>query len=596
MKRKGLLLVYSIVLFLVSCSGTEKPPERVFVDPHPISPDALVVNVNGERGGRIITATISEPDSFNPIVAYEADAQALNQIMGGGLTRLNLKTQLPEPALAKSWETSPDQLTWTFHLREKLNWSDGTPFTADDVLFTMQIINDPGIPSGAQDVLTIGGKAIQWMRKDDFTVTAVLPAPFAPFLRFIDAGTVPILPKHKLQKIYQEGKFAQAMQLDMNPQDYVCMGAFRLKEYKPGQKISLIRNPHYWKKDLHENRLPYIDEIIFLILAGQDQLVLRLQNGEIDTYQSIRPQDVEDLSGKAATTQLEVIQLGPSYENEQFFFNQNGGKNSKTGQFYVKPVKRSWFTDVNFRRAISHAIDRNAVVQNALYGKAIPVYGAESPGNSFWYCDNITRYAYNIEKALELLTASGFVRKKDSAGNPILYDKSGSQVRFSLNTNAGNTTRNTQCQLIVSDLAKLGIIVDYSALDFGTLVDRVTATFNYDSVLLSLSHDDVDPAAGMNIWMSGGTLHFWWPNQTSPVTDWEKRIDELMNLQMSTFDYQKRKLYYDEVQQILADQQPIIFTANQFLHACAKKSIGNLQPVIARHRTLWNADELYWRN
>lgn len=583
-------LFFLALLTLFSCNQNQLQTKTVSEDPYPLSDDALTVPLNGTRGGRIVTATTSEPETFNPIVAFEADAQALNQIMGAGLTRLNLKTQQPEPALAKSWDISKDHLTWTFHLRQKLNWSDGKPFTADDVLFTMQIVNDSNIPSGAQDVLTIDGKKIEWIRKDEFTVTAQLPSTYGPFLRFIDGGTVPILPRHKWQNVYQQGKFAEAMQINMDPRDYVSMGAFRLKEYRPGEKMTLIRNSHYWKKDSKGKRLPYLDEITFLIVRDQDQLLLRMQNGEIDTYQSIRPQDVEELRKRKSTTQLEVIPLGPSFENEQLFFNQNGDRNPKNGEFYADPVKRSWFGDVNFRRAISHAIDRKAITQNAMYGQGSTVYGAESPANHLWYCDKIATYPYNLEKAKELLKSSGFTQKEDH-----LFDRSGNAVRFTLNTNAGNTSRNTQCSFIVSDLKKLGIDVTYIPLDFGTLVERVTSSFDYDAVLLSLSHDDVDPAAGMNIWLSSGTMHFWWPQQKKAATEWEKRIDQLMNLQLTTFDYQKRRLYYDEVQQILADQQPIIFTATQSLHVSAKNSIGNLQPAVARHRTLWNADELYWK-
>jgi peptide/nickel transport system substrate-binding protein len=386
------------------------------------------------------------------------------------------------------------------------------------------------------------------------------------------------------------------MQLDMDPRDFVSMGGFRLKQYKPGESFTLTRNPHYWKKDQNGVRLPYLDEITFLIIPKQDQLLLRMRNGEIDTYQSIRPQDVNDLKERRNSTQLEVIRLGPSYENEQLFFNQNGDKNPKTGKYYLSPLKRTWFTDLNFRKAISHAINRQTIAQNALYGHASIVYGPESPSNSLWYYDQISTYPYDPQKSIELLKSSGFKQKAEASGKIALFDRSGNRVRFSLNTNADNTTRNTACTLIVSDLAKIGILVDYVPLDFGTLGERVTSSFDYDAVLLSLSHDDVDPAAGMNIWMSSGTLHFWWPAQKKPATAWEERIDSLMNLQIGVFDYQKRKQYYNEVQQILAEQQPIIFTTNQILHVVAKKSLGNFQPSIARHRTLWNADELFWES
>ena len=110
-----------------------------------------------------------------------------------------------------------------------------------------------------------------------------------------------------------------------------------------------------------------------------------------------------------------------------------------------------------------------------------------------------------------------------------------------------------------------------------------------------MSHDDIDPASGMNIWPTHGSAHFWWPRQKTPATPWEKRIDELMRLQVGTLDYEERKKHYDEVQQILADQVPMIFTVNELVWVFAKEKIGNLKPSVSRHRTLWNADELYWK-
>ncbi|HEY4491487.1 MAG TPA: ABC transporter substrate-binding protein, partial [Acidobacteriota bacterium] len=394
---------------------------------------------------------------------------------------------------------------------------------------------------------------------------------------------------------YRQGKFPESMQTSMKPEDFVCLGAFRLKDYKPGQQLTLIRNPHFWKKDNSGQRLPYVEEIIFLLFTDLDHLQLSIEKGKIDTYYNIRAQDVDALSAKAVALNLNVLNLGPAFECEQMFFNLNGGTNPKTGKPYVAPVKRSWFENLNFRRAVSCAIDRDSLVRMALFGKGVPAYGLESSANKIWYNDRIRKYRYDPQQALQLLRDAGFIQKVETSGKQALYDKSGNLVRFSLYTNAGNTIRNSQCNLIASDLAKLGITVDYSPVQFNALVDKVTASFDYDAVLLALSHDDIDPSGGMNILLSSGSLHFWWPLQELPQTAWEKRIDELMMQQLVTFDLTQRKKLYDEVQEIIAEQQPIIFTVTQYVYVSARKGIGNLQPTIARHRTLWNADELFWQ-
>jgi peptide/nickel transport system substrate-binding protein len=201
-----------------------------------------------------------------------------------------------------------------------------------------------------------------------------------------------------------------------------------------------------------------------------------------------------------------------------------------------------------------------------------------------------------LKQANELLRKAGFVEKADKHGQNVLHDSSGRTVRFRLHTNAGNSLREAQCHFIAADLAKLGIRVDYTPLDFNTLMSKLTSSYDYDALLLGFSHDDPDPTSALNIWLSSGTLHFWWPSQEKPQTSWEERLDHLMRIQATTFDFSQRKKYYDEVQAILADQQPLIFTATPYVFVCAKEGLGNFNPSLSRDRTLWNAEELFWKN
>ena len=595
MRQFAAILICFVIAICAGCKKetTPSPSKSEYKDPFPIPQDALRVNVSGKHGGILVSAILAEVKSFNTLLFNDDTGQMLNQLMNPGLTTLNLITQEPEPALAKSWEKSDDSLTWTFHLRQGLKWSDGQPFNADDVIFTMQVVNDPNMKSSAQDGL-LGGK-IAWTKLNDYTVQAKLPEFLISFLRTLDGPTVPMIPKHKWESVYKTGKFKEAMQVSMHPKDYVTLGAFTLKSYNPGQNFTIRRNPHYWKADNTGQRLPYLDEITFLMLSNQDQIFLKVESGEIDTFYSVRPEDVDRLQQKAKAIDMRVIKIGQSYDSEFMWFNMNGDKNPKTGKPYVDSVKRAWFTDLNFRRAVTTAINRDQIVQNVYYGRASTAWGFESTVNKLWYNDKITRYPYNPEKALELLKASGFYQKQDSFGKAKLYDKKGNEVRFNLCTNSESNLRATECNFIASDLSRLGMQVELSRFDFKVIAAKVVSQFDYDAILFGLSHNDIDPTEGTNTWLSSGTTHFWWPAQKSPATDWEKRIDELMKLQQSEPEYAQRKKYYDEVQKIVSDQVPVIYTINQFIYACAKNKIGNLRPAIARHRTLWNADELYWQ-
>jgi peptide/nickel transport system substrate-binding protein len=426
---------------------------------------------------------------------------------------------------------------------------------------------------------------------DSHTVKARLPAKHVTFLRHLDPGTCPVLSKQIWEDFYLKGKFSEVLQ--PGGQNRYGLGPFQVKTYTPGEKIVFARNPSYWRSDGMGTRLPYLDEIVFLVFANQDQIQLRIENGEIDTYQDVRAIDVEPLKQKAEQLRLKVVNVGPTYEMEGFFFNQNRGVHPETKQPYVDPIKLSWFTDINFRKAVSHALDRNALVKNVLFGHGMPAYGPESPGNIFWFDPNVPKYPYDLQKARSLLKQSGFVQKQTESGKPELFDRNGNRVKFSLHTNAGNSERNGQCILIVSDLAKLGMEIQYSALDFSTLVHLINKTHQYDAVLLGLNRNDPDPSYRQNMVFSSGSMHFWWPRQEKPFTPWEERMDELMRLTQTTAEQELRKSYYSQVQRILAEQQPMIYTFHPFGFVCARTNIGNLKPVVTRHRTLWNAEELY---
>jgi peptide/nickel transport system substrate-binding protein len=457
----------------------------------------------------------------------------------------------------------------------------------------LQVVNDPNFANTAKDALTVESKSIQWKALDAYTIVAELPSVFAPFLRKLDGTTLPILPKHKWEQSFKAGKLLESLSVSMNPSDSVSLGAFVLKNYRPGEYLRLGRNANYWKVDKNGHQLPYLDEIVFLIISNLDQVELKIESGEIDTFYSIRAQDVAAIENKSSSVGMKLYRLGPSYGYEGIFFNQNGGINPQTGKPFLDPVKYSWFTDVHFRKAVSYSIDRGAMVKNALFGMGLPSYGPESPSNVFWYNDKITKYPLDLQKARTLLDQSGF-HIKTIEGKAILYDRKGNQVRFSLYTNAGNTVRNQESLIIVNDLAKIGMQVEYTPLEFKELVSRITTSYEYDAILLGKTHES-EPSDGINAWLSSSSSHFWYPKQPTTDTSWQKRIDELVMLQNKVFDRFVRKRYYDEIQQILSDQVPMIFTVNEMVVVSAKKGIGNLKPTVSRHRTLWNSEELYWK-
>ena len=207
------------------------------LDPESFSPTA------GTEGGTLYFILNGDPKTLNPALAQETTSTAVIGDLFSGLTRLNLKTMEVKPDLALRWEVSEDGRVWTFYLRRDVRWSDGTPFTADDVVFTFnEIYYNDSIPTPTRDILTVKGKKIKVEKIDRYTVRFTLPEPFAPFLNALSAE---ILPKHKLEKFVREGTFNTAWNVNTDPSEIVGTGPWVIKEYVKGQRGVYLRNPYY---------------------------------------------------------------------------------------------------------------------------------------------------------------------------------------------------------------------------------------------------------------------------------------------------------------------------------------------------------------
>jgi peptide/nickel transport system substrate-binding protein len=287
-----------------------------------------------------------------------------------------------------------------------------------------------------------------------------------------------------------------------------------------------------------------------------------------------------------------VIDLGLAGEHDNLIFNENPDNNAKTGKPHLDPYKVKWFRDTRFRQAVSYAIDREAIVRSALGGHGEPRYGFCNPEARNWFNTNIMTYPYNPAKARELLVQMGM---KDG-GDGTLVDADGHPVTFVLNSNAGNDRRAKTGVLIQEDLKRLGMQVTFQPLDFNALIDKLDNSYDYECILLGWAAGPPDPAFGMNILKSDSFDHEWYPQQKTPSTPWEARLDELMNLQLTTLDHAERKKYYDEVQAILAEQMPMIPTVSMKGYAAARNGLGNIRgTTLDPNRLMWNLEEVYWK-
>jgi peptide/nickel transport system substrate-binding protein len=499
----------------------------------------------------------SEPKTFHPLQVDDDASAAIRYLTGGVLVRVNRQTQQLEPGLALSWQVSKDGREISFRLRSGVAFSDGTPFSAEDVAYTVRQLMDPALHSPTGDAFRSGTGNVEAKVLSPTQISIRFPAQVAGLDRLFDQ--VAVLSEHSPKK------------------EMAVLGPFVVADYKPGATVLLKRNPNYWKTDDQGRKLPYLDSIHLDIQPNRDVELLRFKRGELDLINSL---DSEYFDKLANTSPQLVHDAGPSLDSEQLWFNE-------VAKAPIPGYKKNWFRSANFRRAISEAINRDDLSRVVYHGHAQPAVGPFSPANKFWFNSRLKPQTYSPDAALKALQSDGFRLE-----NGTLKDKDGNEVVFSIATNAGNKVREGMAVLIQEDLQKIGIHVNVVTLDFPSLIERMTQSFDYEAILLGLTNVDLDPNGEMNVWLSSSANHQWNPQQKAAETDWEAEIDRLMRAQASSSDAGKRKEAFDRVQEIAVEQEPFIFLVNKNALSAISTRVQGAAPVILSPQTFWNAERL----
>ncbi len=573
----------SVLIALVTLAAAAFMPAATggATAPHPSLPGLpdpkVMLGQPGRYGGVFLDSQQSDPSTFNPILANSTSSTGPLANVFDGLVEANGKTTDIEPGLAESWNVSKDGRTWTFTLRQGLQWADGTPVTADDVLFTFRVVYDKRIPNSAADVLKVAGKPIEVTKVNARTVQFHTAEPFGPFLREI--GNASLIPEHVLRRAYDAGQFNQTWGVNTPPSQIVGTGPYRITEYRPAQRIVYDRNPHYWKVDARGQRLPYIDHIVLTIVPNQNALRLLFQGGQADSY-GVRPAEYAEFVRGARAGNYTVYDGGPSFGSEFLAFNQNPASG-------MPDYKLRWFQTQKFRQAVSYAIDRQAIINQVYAGHAVPEYGPESPADKFFFDPHVMQYPYDLHKAAAVLAEAGFTKGTDG----VLRDAGGHAVQFVITTNADNPDRVAIGNIIRQDLTALGMQVTFAPEAFNTLVAKLTDSFKWEALVLGLT-GGIEPADGQNVWKSSGSLHMWYPRQAKPATPWEAEIDRYFDLAATTVDQNRRRDYYNQWQEIVAEQVPLIYTAIPRAYVAVRNKFGNIE-FTAFGGPFWNFPVIY---
>jgi peptide/nickel transport system substrate-binding protein len=542
--------------------------------------------VIGQRGGSLSYRVTAPPQTFNYLTAADEPSLLVAfYLLGGRLVEFDHDARTYAPGVAASWKLNSDGRTVEVTLREGAKFSDGHPLMAEDVGFTLRAIYDERTASPIfRDALLIGGRQIEFSAPasvDNRHLRLVFPEPVAAPESYL--SNLAVLPRHVLEADFQRGALREAYGLTADPQRIVTAGAFAVQAAAPGERLTLRRNPHYWKKDRAGTPLPYLDQLVIEVVSDANNAITRLQHGTLDLIDRLRPADYVAL--RSAAGAVRAVDAGPGLSTDHFWFNLTPKADA---------AKRAWFNDARFRRAVSHAVDRESIAKLTLQGLATPLYDFVSPGNRAWVAQDLPRTPYDLEQARALLREAGFVTRGTSEA-PELFDATGHRVEFTLLVPTESQPRVAMATVVQEDLAKLGIKMQVAPLEFGEMSRRIFQSFEYAAALLGASVSEPDPSSYANFLRSSSPSHQWHPKQAQPATAWEARIDALVVEQSRETNLERRRASFREIQAILAERLPVIPLAARHLTAAANRRVGNHRPSALLPYSLWNAEELFVR-
>ncbi|MDR1837137.1 MAG: ABC transporter substrate-binding protein [Treponema sp.] len=545
--------------------------------------------VPGKVGGTWYTVMASDPKSFNNLIAeQDSTTNAVVSSMNDYLFDYDVVARQWKPRIASAeiiLDEENDSMDVVCTLRDDLYWSyynpeqeqePGNPFTrffrrlfsgftrndtaadnnrvkvtSDDVIFWYdEIRGDPDfqstgyyqqfliMPDGSDARITIN-------RIDDLRF-------YFHFPRIIAEPYLSTNMNFGAMHIYKPAKDSGGVEAVINlfnvsvdPKTIPSMGKWFLAEYTPGQRLVYKRNPGYWEKDANGVSLPYIEEMIVRIIPEENTQLLLFKNGEIESY-SLRPEDIDGLLNER-NRNYTVFNSEGSLTAAFWTFNQNP-VNSNLPQY-------EWFTQKEFRQAMSCLLNRDRINSQVYRGLAQPKLNIYPEPNTYFNPSITLQYLFDTQHAIALLSSIGINR--DSSG--VMRDGKNRPVEFDLTIVSDSSVYQDIATIVMDELSKIGIKLNIRVLDFQKMVEQLFSTFDWDSLMIGLSGSNIFPSQGSNVWPSDGNLHMWNPNQNTPATEWEARIDYLYNEGTYTVDRDKAQAIWNEFQSIIVEQCPLIY-------------------------------------
>jgi peptide/nickel transport system substrate-binding protein len=417
-------------------------------------------------------------------------------------------------------------------------------------------------------------------------------------------ASVRILPRHVLEPAWRAGRFASAYSVGTPPESLVTSGAWKLQSFAAGEKTVLAPNPFWIGVDARGQRLPYLDQLVLLILPDANAAALKFaaNDGELDALENVRPEDHQRFAADQARGHYTLYDLGPSLTSNFFWFNLNlagaaggsaGAEARRPGDPMAGAVPYAWFSNRDFRRAISRAIDRDAMIRGVFFGRGARNWSVITAGNHAFSDPATPAWDYDPAAARQLLAGEGFAdRDRDS----VLEDARGNPVSFRLEVGANSAVRVQLANFVRDDLARVGIRCQLVPTDFNALVGKIQESHDYQAILGGLAGViPPDPAAGASFYLSSGSTHFWNARQGRPATAAEAQLDSLFGALARSSDLATRQRLSAQMDRIVADECWLVWLPIPTVEAAVRDRIGNLEPSGFRPRLLWNSETLFVR-
>ena len=567
--KKIIFLLVIFTLFLTSCVRHEEFAADEFGDPEGLA-ELLAKTVSkpwrgqaflpGKLGGTWYDILNEDPKSFNHLIAEQDSNTSFvvnrltDYLLDYDFIKKEFKPNIATPQLIIDEEN--DRMRVIYTLRDDLYWSyynsnQKVKVTSDDVIFWYNEIEGDRaygssgyfgqflvMPDGTEAKITIS-------KIDELRFSFNFPRIIAePLL----STNMNFGPRHIYEPAKRRGGVEAVRNLyniSVNPQTIPSMGEWFLVEYSPGQRLVYKRNPDYWNKDKNSVSIPYKEELIVRIIPEENTQLLLFRRGEIESYR-LRPEDIDTLVNRGDDSYT-VFNSDAALSASFWTFNQNPVNDNKP--------QYEWFTQKEFRQAMSCLLNRARINTQAHRGLAEPKLSIFPDANPFYNPKITLRYLYDTERAISLLSSIGI--RRDVRGT--MRDSKNRPIEFDLTIRSDSTVNQDIANIIMQELSNVGIKVNIRVLEFQKMVQMLFETYEWESMLMGLSGSGIFPSQGSNVWPSSANLHLWYPEQETPATDWEARIDYLYNEGKFTIDPVKAQVIWDEFQSILLEQCPLIY-------------------------------------